>query len=40
MLKNDYVRFGRHVNIGVSYKISWLDALNKLPTLQNPPCFE
>jgi hypothetical protein len=39
-VKNDCVRFGRHVNTEVSYKISWLDALNKTPTLQNPPCFE
>jgi hypothetical protein len=37
---NKCVRFGRHVNIEVSYKILRLDVLKETPSLQNRPCFE
>jgi hypothetical protein len=40
MVRNECVRFGRHVDIEVSYKILQLDVLEKTPSLQNPPCFE
>jgi hypothetical protein len=39
-VRNECVRFGGHVDIEVSYKILWLDVLKKIPSLQNPPCFE
>jgi hypothetical protein len=34
------VRFGRHIDIEVSYKILWLEVPNNVPILQNPPCFQ
>jgi hypothetical protein len=40
MVRNEYVRFGGHVNIEVSYKISQLEVLKETPSLHNPPCFE
>jgi hypothetical protein len=34
------VRFGRHLDIEVSYKILQLEVPNNVPILQNPPCFQ
>jgi hypothetical protein len=39
-VRNECVRFGGHVDIEVNYKILRLDVLKKIPSLQNPPCFE
>jgi hypothetical protein len=39
-VRNECVRFGGHVDIEVGYKILQLDVLKKIPSLQNPPCFE
>jgi hypothetical protein len=39
-VRNECVRFGRHVGIEISYKILWLDVLKETPSLQDPPCFE
>jgi hypothetical protein len=39
-VRNEYVRFGGHVDIEVSYKILRLNVLKETPSLQNPPCFE
>ena len=33
MVRNEYVRFGVHINIEVSYKILWLEILNEAPNL-------
>jgi hypothetical protein len=40
MVRNECVRFGRHVDIEVSHKILRLDVLKETPSLQNQPCFE
>jgi hypothetical protein len=40
MVKNKYVRFGRHVEIHVIYKILWLEVPKKVSILRNPPCFK
>jgi hypothetical protein len=37
---NEYVRFGGHVNIQVSYKILQLEVLKKAFILHNMPCFQ
>jgi hypothetical protein len=34
------VRFGRHLDIEVSYKILQLEVPKVDPILQNPPCFQ
>jgi hypothetical protein len=39
-VRNEYVRFGGHVDIEVSYKILRLEVLKETPSLHNPPCFE
>jgi hypothetical protein len=39
MVRNEYVRFGGHVDIEVSYKILRLNVLKKTLSLQNPPCL-
>jgi hypothetical protein len=39
-VRNKCVRFGRHVDIEVSYKILWLEALKEAPILLNSPCFQ
>jgi hypothetical protein len=39
MVRNESVRFGRHIDIEVSYKILWLEVPKNVPILQNPPCF-
>jgi hypothetical protein len=40
MERNECVRFGRHVDIEVSYKILRLDVLKMTPILHNLSCFE
>jgi hypothetical protein len=40
MVRNEYVRFGGHVDIEFSYKILWLEILKETPSLHNLPCFE
>jgi hypothetical protein len=40
MVRNEYVRFGRHVDIEVSYKILQLDVLKGTLILYNLSCFE
>jgi hypothetical protein len=39
MVRNDYARFGEHVDIEVSNKILCLEILNEAPILLNSPCF-
>jgi hypothetical protein len=34
-VRNECVRFGKHVDIEVSYKILQLDALKETPSLEN-----
>jgi hypothetical protein len=38
--KNEYVRFGGHVEIEVSCKILQLEVLKESPILDNSPCFQ
>jgi hypothetical protein len=40
MVRNECVRFGRHVDIEVKYKILWLDVLKKTLILHNLSFFE
>jgi hypothetical protein len=37
---NECVRFGRHINIQVSYKILWLEVQKKASILHKLPCFQ
>jgi hypothetical protein len=39
-VRNEYVRFGGHVDIEVSYKILQLDVRKETPILQNLSSFE
>jgi hypothetical protein len=39
MVRNEYVRFGGHVDIEVSYKILQLEILKEAPILDTSPCF-
>ena len=39
MVRNEWVKFGRHVDIQVNYKILQLKVPNNAQTLHNPPCF-
>jgi hypothetical protein len=38
-VRNECIKFGRHVDIEVSYKILWLEILNEALILLNSPCF-
>jgi hypothetical protein len=38
-VRNEYTRFGGHVDKEVSYKILWLEILNEALILLNSPCF-
>jgi hypothetical protein len=40
MVRNEYVRFGGHVDIEVSYKILQLEVLKEAQILCNFPCFQ
>jgi hypothetical protein len=40
MVRNESVRFGRHIDIEGSYKILRLEVPKNVPILQNPPCFQ
>jgi hypothetical protein len=40
MVRNESVRFGRHIDIIVSYKILWLEVPKNVSILQNPPRFQ
>jgi hypothetical protein len=39
MVRNEYEKFGRHIDKQVNYKILQLNVLNIIQTLHNPPCF-
>jgi hypothetical protein len=39
MVRNECVKFGRHVDRQVNYKILHLKVPNNAQTLHNPPCF-
>jgi hypothetical protein len=39
MVRNEYMKFGRHVDSQVIYKILWLKVPNNTQTLHNPPYF-
>jgi hypothetical protein len=39
-VRNEYVRFGGHIDIEVSYKILRLDVLKETSILYNLSCFE
>jgi hypothetical protein len=39
MVKNEYLRFGGHVDIQAKYKILQLEVPKNVPILQNPPCI-
>jgi ABC-type phosphate transport system ATPase subunit len=38
-VRNEYTRFGGHVDIEISYKILQLEILNEALILLNSPCF-
>jgi hypothetical protein len=40
MVRNESVRFGRHVDIEVSYKIFQLEIPKLVPILHYPACFK
>jgi hypothetical protein len=40
MVRNESVRFGRHIDIEVSYKILQLEVPNLVPILHYPSCFQ
>src|SRR5450759_3150497 len=40
MVRNESVRFGRHLDIEVRYKILQLDVPKSLPSLHRPACFQ
>jgi hypothetical protein len=39
MVRNESVRFGRHIDIEVSYKILWLEVPKLIPILHYLACF-
>jgi hypothetical protein len=39
MVRNESVRFGRHIDIEVRYKILRLEVPKNVSILQNSPCF-
>jgi hypothetical protein len=39
-IRNESVRFGRHIDIEVSYKILRLDVSTLVPILHYSPCFQ
>jgi hypothetical protein len=40
MVRNESVRFGRHIDIEVSYKILQLEVPKLVPILHYPACFK
>jgi hypothetical protein len=40
MVRNENLRFGRHIDIEVSYKILQLDIPKLVPILYYPACFQ
>jgi hypothetical protein len=40
IVRNGSVRFGRHIDIKVSYKILWLQVPKLVPILYYPACFQ
>ena len=40
MVRNESVRFGRHIDIVVRYKILWLEIPKLVPILHYPACFQ
>jgi hypothetical protein len=40
MVRNESVRFGRHIDIEVSYKILQLEVPKLVPILHYPACFQ
>jgi hypothetical protein len=40
MVRNENVRFGRHIDIEVSYKILWLEVPKLVLILHYPACFQ
>jgi hypothetical protein len=40
MIRNESVRFGRHIDIEVSYKILWLKVPKLVRILHYPPYFQ
>jgi hypothetical protein len=40
MVRNESVRFGRHIDIEVSYKILWLEVQKLVLILHYPACFQ
>jgi hypothetical protein len=40
MVRNESVRFGRHIDIEVSYKIIWLEVPKLIPILHYLACFQ
>jgi hypothetical protein len=40
MVRNEFVRFGGHVDLQVIYKILWSKVPKKAPILHNLPCFQ
>jgi hypothetical protein len=39
MVRNECVKFDRHVDRQVNYKILWLKVPKNAQNLHNPPCF-
>jgi hypothetical protein len=40
MVRNESVKFGRHIDIEVSYKILWLEVPKLVRILHYPACFQ
>jgi hypothetical protein len=40
LVRNESVRFGRHIDIEVSYKLLWLEIPKLVPILHSPACFQ
>jgi hypothetical protein len=40
MVRNESVRFGRHIGIEVHYKILWLEVPKLILILHYPACFQ
>jgi hypothetical protein len=40
MVRNESVRFGRHIDIEVSYKILGMEVSKLVPILYYMPCFQ
>jgi hypothetical protein len=40
MIQNESIRFSRHIDIEISYKVLWLEVPKLVPILYYPACFQ